>query len=69
MKNVTKVIKPIVSTVSNTKLVTHIKLPMRKPYNEKGEWIGWTNEEVMNHLKTYKLSTDKKADNLIVVHP
>lgn len=37
-----------------THIITEAGVKMRVPYNEKGEWIGWTAEEVAAHLFSYK---------------
>jgi hypothetical protein len=33
-------------------IVTSAGVKMRNPYNEKGEWIGWTDEEVATHFSS-----------------
>jgi hypothetical protein len=53
MQNVfRRCVKIIVPDVYNTHLVTSVGVRMRNPINEKGEWIGWTNEEVAEHLSS-----------------
>lgn len=47
-------IKIIVPDVSNTHLVTSVGVRMRIPINEKGEWIGWTDKEVTEHLSSLR---------------
>lgn len=36
--------------LSSTHLVTSLGVRMRKPYDKNGMWIGWTAEEVAEHL-------------------
>lgn len=35
-------------------IITSAGVRMRNPINNKGEWIGWTDEEVAMHLSTYR---------------
>jgi hypothetical protein len=46
--------------VPDTHLVTSSGVRMRKPYDKDGKWIGWTAEEIANHLANYKLTSNKK---------
>jgi hypothetical protein len=36
--------------LSSTHLVTSLGVRMRKPIDKNGMWIGWTAEEVAEHL-------------------
>lgn len=29
-------------------------IKIRKPINDKGEWVGWSKEEVIAHLSSFK---------------
>jgi hypothetical protein len=44
-----KYIKRIVSVVKPP-IITSLGVKMRNPFNEKGEWIGWTAEEIAAHF-------------------
>ena len=62
MQNVfRKCFKIIIPDVPNTNLVTSFGVRMRNPINEKGEWIGWTDEEVVNHLSSLRGVEPKKV--------
>jgi hypothetical protein len=52
-----KVLRPI---------ITVLGVKMRNPVDINGKWIGWTKEEVKKHLESV---SNKKTNNLIVVHP
>ncbi len=55
MQNVfRRCVKIIIPDVSNTHLVTSFGVRMRNPINEKGEWIGWTDGEVTEHLSSLR---------------
>lgn len=55
MQNVfRRCVKIIIPDVSNTHLVTSFGVRMRNPINDKGEWIGWTDEEVTEHLSSLR---------------
>jgi len=43
-------VKSTVSVLSDTHLVTSLGVRMRKPIDKNGMWIGWTAEEVAEHL-------------------
>lgn len=45
-------IKSFVPVLRNSHLVTSAGVRMRNPINERGEWIGWTAEEVAEHLSS-----------------
>lgn len=65
----TKYFKPSVPVLPGSYLVTSAGVRMRKPYDKDGKWIGWTAEETAAHLASINsLSSNKKADNFIVVH-
>lgn len=51
---VKRYIKSFVPVVRNSHLVTSAGVRMRNPINEKGEWIGWTAEEVAEHLSSLR---------------
>ena len=56
MQNVCKV-NTVVRRVSNIYkpyFITSLGVKMRNPINQKGEWIGWTGEEVAAHLSACK---------------
>jgi hypothetical protein len=66
---ITKYVKPVLSVLPRTSLVSDVIIPLRKPFDEKGRWIGWTEEEVKRHLEYIrKLSSDKKRDDLVKIH-
>jgi hypothetical protein len=54
MFNVSEVINNIrrVIGLPRTPIVTSAGIKMRSPFNHKGEWIGWTPEEVASHLSS-----------------
>jgi len=53
-KYVKNVFKPLTKLVYNPYQTTSLGVRMRKPFNEKGEWIGWTAEEVAAHLQAVR---------------
>jgi hypothetical protein len=37
-----------------TNIITSNGVKMRKPFNNNGEWIGWTKQEVITYLSSFK---------------
>lgn len=54
MNVITKTVKRIVPVVPDTFFYTSLGVRMRNPINKKGEWIGWTAEEVAEHLQSVR---------------
>ena len=54
MFNVSEVINRLrrIVNLPRTPIVTSAGVKMRNPFNHKGEWIGWTSEEVANHFSS-----------------
>ena len=54
MINVSRIINNIrrVIGLPRTPIITSAGVTMRNPTNNKGEWIGWTGEEVAAHLSS-----------------
>ena len=50
-------IKSIVPILSDTHMVTSLGVRMRKPIDKNGLWIGWTGEEVAEHLSAVRKYT------------
>lgn len=66
---ITKYLKPVLPILPRPSVVRDVIIPLRKPLDEKGRWIGWTDEEVKRHLEYIrKLSSDKKGDDLVKSH-
>jgi hypothetical protein len=66
---ITKYVKSVLPVLPRPSVVSDVIIPLRKPFDEKGRWIGWTDEEVERHLVYIrKLSSDKKRDDLVKSH-
>lgn len=51
LKNVKTIFKPFTPVIYNPTQITSLGVLMRNPINKKGEWIGWTAEEMAAHFK------------------
>lgn len=49
-----RTVKSGIDVLSDTHLVTSLGVRMRKPYDKNGMWIGWTGEEVAEHLASVR---------------
>jgi hypothetical protein len=49
---VKRTVKSTIDILSDTHLVTSLGVRMRKPIDKNGMWIGWTAEEVAEHLSS-----------------
>ena len=49
--------------ISDKPIITSLGVKMRKPFNKEGKWIGWTSDEVAEHLSATRAyySTVKKT--------
>ena len=54
LKYVKNVFKPFSPVIYNPYQTTSLGVRIRNPINEKGEWIGWTAEEVAAHLQAVR---------------
>jgi hypothetical protein len=54
LKNVKNAFKPFVPLVYVPYQTTSLGVRIRNPINRKGEWIGWTTEEVAAHLQAVR---------------
>jgi hypothetical protein len=68
MFNVSEVINRVRRLVNlpRTPIITSAGVKMRNPFNHKGEWIGWTENEVAAHfasIKQYKSTPVKENKN------
>ena len=58
---ITKYVKSVLPVLHRPSVVADVFIPLKKPFDEKGRWIGWTDEEVKRHLEYIrKLFPDKK---------
>jgi len=56
------VVKKVVEVYKPT-IITNLGVKMRNPVDKNGQWIGWTKDEVKNHLSSIRNITgllDKK---------
>lgn len=54
LRNVKNAFKPFTPLIYAPYQITSLGVRMRNPINEKGEWIGWTAEEVAAHLQAVR---------------
>lgn len=54
LKNVKNILKPFIPVIYNPIQTTSLGVRMRKPFNEKGEWIGFRAEDVEAHLQAVR---------------
>jgi len=60
--NVRKHIKNLIHIVVNTKLANRPSIRLRVPVDKEGKWIGWSDEEVANFLKEFRIKKKKIND-------